>query len=522
MGKTMAQQNVNLCSEKPRLVLILMIDNLNLQQLEIVRARCGKEGFNRLCNYGTQVCSAYYDAGGNYAGKNLATLFTGAPASIHGIVGEQWIDNFSGKKIHAIYGDAYDQAGHLDTTAVPRNGKLLCSTIGNEIRKIYNDKANVISLGFDPDLLMWSSGTNVPEPVIWMDQKTGTFISQHLTGDTVPKIVSNFNDKKIADIYLDKIWAPTHDITSYHEWRYFPETSPRTFYYPMRRNGTKKYATLAGSPYGNSLIRDMAASIILCGDFGKDDIPDVMTVQFTATPSCGMKKQPIDAETEDILLQLDESIASLLKAIDYGVGMDNTLVLLTSAQGCYDVANTTTEHWSSWGAVSLRRTTALLNLYLMALHGQAKWVKNYASGEIYLDKTVAEEHKVAWDSLLHEAADFMMQVEGIADAIVAKDLKNSYVGSPIADMMRRNYHPKRSGDILLTLEPGWAEEQDDGTQLTQLWGQEFVPLVFYGWKIPKGAIYQRHNMADVAPTICSFMRVSPPNGCVGVQIPITK
>jgi hypothetical protein len=57
-----AQQNVALCSDKPRLVVVIMVDNINNEQLEIVRSRCGKEGFNRIFNHGTQFASAYYDA----------------------------------------------------------------------------------------------------------------------------------------------------------------------------------------------------------------------------------------------------------------------------------------------------------------------------------------------------------------------------------------------------------------------------------------------------------------------------
>jgi len=519
-----AQQNVAVCPEKPKLVLLLLIDNLNNEQLEIVRQKCGPNGLNRICTFGTQLNNAHYDAGGNYAGKNLATLFTGAPASTHGIVAEQWVDNLTSKKMHAIYGDAYNSVGKLDTAAVPHNGMLLCSTIGNEIRKIYNNKAQFISLGFDPNLLMWSSGTNVPEPVVWFDEKSGNFLSQNVANDTIKGIVNEFNSKHMADLYLEKTWSPLKDISEYHEWRYFNKgTQQRTFYYPLKPFGAKqRYQLLAGSPYGNQLVRDMAASILLCGDFGKDEVPDILTLQFTATPSCGHKMQPIDAETEDLLLRLDENIASLLKVIDHDIGMDNTLVVLTAAQGCYDVANTDTEHWKSWGTVSLHRTTALLNLYLMALHGQAKWVRNYTSGEIYLDQKLCEDKGVSFDQLLSEAAQFMKQVAGVGDAVVAKQLQAIYSDSPVIETMRRNYHPQRSGDILLSLNPGWAEEQDDGSELTQLWGKEYVPLVFYGWKVPRNTIYERHNMADVAPTICSFIKVSVPNGCSGVQIPIIK
>lgn len=73
-------QTGDITSEKPRLVLWLVVDNLSNEQLRIVLPRLGNDGFKRLLNGGTQMSYAYYDAGGNYAGKNMATLFTGAPA----------------------------------------------------------------------------------------------------------------------------------------------------------------------------------------------------------------------------------------------------------------------------------------------------------------------------------------------------------------------------------------------------------------------------------------------------------
>lgn len=523
LQQSIAQESASLCSEKPRLVLIILVDNLNNEQLEIVRSRCGNDGINRILNHGSQFRNAYYDAGSNFSGKNLASFFTGAPASTHGIVGENWVDNFSNKRINAIYGDAYDRAGHIDSTAVPQNGMLLCSTIGNEIRKIYNDKAKIFSIGFNPQELMWSSSTRQAEPTMWFDTRSGQMVSIGFEPDTTNNWLNEFNSKRIADLYLTKIWAPRSDIVDYHEWRYFNSGSQqRTFYYQLNSNKKDKYSLVAGSPYGNSLIRDLVASAIICEGLGKDDIPDILTIEFTATPSCGKKSQPIDAETEDMLLCLDDNISSLLKVIDYDIGMDNTLVVFSAAQGCYDIANTDSEQWKSKGAVSLRRATALLNLYLMALHGQGQWVRNYSSGAIYLDRKLADERKIQWDSLLNETTDFLLQVAGIGNAIAAKNLSTIYSDSPIVNAMRRNYNPKRSGDILISLEPGWAEEQDDGTQLTQLWGREFVPLTFYGWKVPRSIYYDSYPMTDVAPTICSFIRVNVPNGSSGELLPLVS
>lgn len=182
-----AQQNVDLCPEKPKLVLLLVVDNLNSQQVEIIRSQCGSKGINRLFGDGRQLTDAYYDAGGNFAGKNLATLFTGAPAATHGIVAGQWIDKFSGKKIDAIYGTV-PSSGAFDTLAAPHNGALLCNTIVNEIRKIYNGKSKIFSIGFDPKMLVWSSGTLAGEPFLWLDPRTGKARTANVSSSSTLKL----------------------------------------------------------------------------------------------------------------------------------------------------------------------------------------------------------------------------------------------------------------------------------------------------------------------------------------------
>ncbi len=520
-------QTADITSERPKLVLWLVVDNLSQEQLHIVMPRLGNSGIKRIFNGGTQLAHAYYDAGGNYAGKNMATLFTGAPACTHGIVGEQWIDHFSNHRIHAIFGDAYDaNTGRLDSALSVCNDQLFCSTIGNQIRKIYNDKAKMYAVGFHPENLLWSSGTHVPEPVIWFDASKGNMRTENIRIDSLHHAwIADFNNMRMADIYLDKTWAPTFDISTYHVSRFFPEEKPHKFYYAMKQpagSSNPKYGRLVGSPYGNTLIRDFATSLLLNEGMGKDDVPDMLTLEFSLSPSVCAKQQPMDAESEDLLIQLDDCIASLLKAIDQHIGMHNTLVVFTAAQSIFDLQSTKSDHWAPRGVVSMHKATAILNLYLMSKYGQAKWVKNYAPGAIYLDREEVRKHKVSWDTILIESAEFLHEVKGIEKAIVAKNLDLMDSDMPIVQMMRRNYHPKRSGDIVLYLQPGWADEMDDGRQIQQQWVVEPVPLAFYGWRVPHALIYGSHSMKDVAPTVTRLIGVANPDGCSGEAIDLLK
>jgi phosphopentomutase len=45
-----------------------------------------------------------------------------------------------------------------------------------------------------------------------------------------------------------------------------------------------------------------------------------------------------------------------------------------------------------------------------------------------------------------------------------------------------------------------------------------VPLVWYGWKIPKGETLEQTYISDIAATLAALLNILEPNGCVGSPI----
>lgn len=505
---------------KPKLVLFLVLDELNGEQLSIIRQKCGSQGFNKIFSGGSSFQNAAYSSGSGFRGRNSATLFTGSNASTHGIISRSWINRFNNKETDALYGpysnDRIDSAGKA-----PSNRLMLASGIADEMHRIHNGKSKVFSIGFHPDILSFSVSSH-QDPFFWFNIKNGEMTSNTvLNGSELPQWAGEFNSKKLPDMYLDRVWAPLNDISQYHEWLYFRDLQSafRTFYYPMKDPKNRySYQRIAGSPYGNSLIRDFASSLIVNEQIGKDDIPDMLTIEFTTSPSVRKKHLPIDAETEDLLLRLDNEIEGLLKLVDEQVGLHNTLVVCTAINKPANISDTSNQYNKPKGVFSAVKASSLLNLYLMAIHGQGKWVLNQKSGEIYLNNELIAKSKIDRNIILKQACDFLLQVEGIAAAISASDLLTANSVWFTNRSMIQNFHLKRSGDIIFSLEPGWCEEMTDGNLIEHSWGQEYVPLSFYGWRIARQNINQIVSITDVAPTICTFLEVSLPDGNEGNSI----
>ncbi|TAJ13436.1 alkaline phosphatase family protein [Marinilabiliaceae bacterium JC017] len=503
-------------SQQPKLVLFLMVDELSSQQLMVYRDKFKEDGFNRLMQGGAFAPNASYTSGSNYKGSTLATFYTGAYPSTHGIISDQWYDPMLKKQVAALEGP---MAENGETSQAPSGKYMMSTTISEELYKLYVDSSLIASVGFSGNNQAWAFG-HVNKPYYWLDAVSGRFISPaDSSGNGIPTWVNNFNDKAFPELYSEREWGPMYDLQSYHEFNYYKKDLKKehSFLYSLGKDkGLEGYGLVCHSPYGNKMVRDFAVSLIMEERFGKDDHPDFLTVNFSAKPGVRPKAGPYDTETEDMLLRLDTEIADLLGFLDEYMGLENVLVVTTGVNQPQDQGDNS--HDTGNGVFNGRKAASLLNLYLMAVHGQGKWVKSYHDGQIYLNHDLLEKSDLDIQDIERKAADFLLQVQGVAYAVPASDIMRAPADLPVLQSLKRAYHPKRSGDVLLALEPGWKEELESGAVVAKYWSKKRVPLIFYGWKINRQRVMRALDMVDVAPTICSFLEIPFPSGCEGEPI----
>lgn len=113
----------------------------------------------------------------------------------------------------------------------------------------------------------------------------------------------------------------------------------------------------------------------------------------------------------------------------------------------------------------------------------------------------------------------MLQMTGVANTITATTLQNAYFPDGVFSKIQRSFNQKRSGDVLINLDPGWIEKNGTTTTHNSAYSYDtHVPLVWYGWKVKRSTIFEPVDMVDIAPTISYFLNIASPNATVGKPI----
>ncbi|HEX5833708.1 MAG TPA: alkaline phosphatase family protein, partial [Pyrinomonadaceae bacterium] len=139
---TSAQQTTAPPPKRPRLVLLIVVDQFRYDYLERFGDLFGPNGLRRLLRDGASWTQANYDHFPTYTAPGHGTMMTGAYPSESGIIGNDWIDRATGKRVSSVSDDTVKLLGSGDPkegAASPR--KLMSSTVGDELRLLTNDRS---------------------------------------------------------------------------------------------------------------------------------------------------------------------------------------------------------------------------------------------------------------------------------------------------------------------------------------------------------------------------------------------
>ena len=110
----------------------------------------------------------------------------------------------------------------------------------------------------------------------------------------------------------------------------------------------------------------------------------------------------------------------------------------------------------------------------------------------------------------------------IKNTFTASQLHNNEYQNGIYALVQKGFSQKRSGDIIINLESGWIEwKSPRGTTHGSCYSYDtHVPLIFWGKSIKQGVSDEAVFIRDIAPTVCTLLGISFPNGCTGSPIQI--
>ncbi|MBX2898033.1 MAG: alkaline phosphatase family protein [Cyclobacteriaceae bacterium] len=518
---------------KPRLVVGIVVDQMRQEYLYRYESKFGSSGFNRLVKQGFMLKNAHYNYVPTETGPGHASVYTGTTPAIHGIVANDWYDRITKKEINCVNDDSQKAVGAERSGKVSPH-RLLTTTLTDELKLATQKRAKVVGVSIKDRGAVLPAG-HLADGAYWYDGASGNMITSTYYKTTLPEWVQKFNQRKLPDQYLAQEWNPLLPIEQYtevgpddspYEWRWKGKEKA-TFPYKLSelRKDNGNYDLVGNTPWGNSLIAEMAKAAIAGEGLGKDEITDFLAVSFSSTDRIGHGTGPNSVELADTYLRLDKTLEDFFNYLDKEVGAGKYTVFLTADHGVADVAQYLKDNRIAAGYFRPAQLEALLNEYLQKYFPGKTIVEKVTTEQVYINQQAFEGDPRTTGIDLLIATDLITQylqnTDGIAQVYPPAILRQASADETgIRGKVIRGFHAKRCGDIAFVLEPGWyawggVTGSTHGSAYTY---DTHVPIVFYGAGVKRGASSQYHTITDIAPTLSVLLKIKFPSGATGQPV----
>lgn len=526
---------------RPRLVLLIAVDQFRYDYLERYADLFVANGLRRLMRDGASLTQSNYDHMPTYTAPGHATMMTGAYPAESGIIGNEWLDRPSGKRITSVFDDTVKLLGGGPNDAASSPSRLMTSTVGDELRLATNDRAKVIGISVKDRSAILPAGRHA-NAAYWFSTTTGNMVSSTYYFNELPAWVSTFNAGRWADKYFGAKWERLLPENEY-EKRVGPDSPPwenvtaagDTNAFPHTITGGAKgpgntfYWALDYSPFLNEVLDSFAQQAIVNEKLGQDNDTDVLTVSFSANDYVGHRYGPYSQEAMDAVLRVDREIAKLLDFVDARVGLSNTLIAFTADHGVSPIP----EHAAVMGlgggrikAVDLFGTIekALATRYkpesdyllrFKEANTMREWLIN---SNLYFNYDALRRDGVNVEEFSTAVCAAALTVPGIARCFTRTQLMRGAASftDPIERRALHGFYPSRSGDVVLVTEPyKYLAETLTATHGSPYSYDTHVPTIIMGAGVIPGRYLEPASPTDIAPTLSALLRITPPTSSVG-------
>jgi predicted AlkP superfamily pyrophosphatase or phosphodiesterase len=515
--------------EKPQLVIGIIVEQLRYDLIERFRDRFGDNGIKRLINEGTYFKNASFEYMLTQSAAGHATISTGAEPSYHGIPSDNWYVPLRNELIYSTKDATVNPVGGSFESGLHSPVNLQASTFSDELKMSTNQQSKVFSVGIKESSAILSVG-HAADGAFWFDNTTGTWMSSTYFADSLPGWVTDFNALNYAESYLSNTWELFRSKDVYSDC--LPDSnsfeagfkSLNYFPYDLKKLRSKEitgpkndFSLIRETPFANSLTTSFAIRLIEQEKLGRDNVTDYLSICYSATDNIGHRFGPSSFEMGDAILRLDDEIRYLLTYLNDSIGKRNILIYFTSSHGISEIPSVLEHNRIPSGYFRQNQAVQLLRSYLNAVYGEGDWVKGYSERQVFLNRTLIEDARLPLEEVQKKVARFLVQFTGVAAAYPYSAFEANDFGNGNLKKIMNNFNPQRSGDVIVTLNPGWVEKEGDyvTNHNSPYECDSHVPLIWYGWTVNRASVSRKVNMTDIAATLSSLCKIPFPNACTG-------
>ncbi len=524
-----------------RLVLQVTVDGLRGDLLERYRARFGPGGFQRLLEQGTVYTNAHYQHANTETIVGHATLATGAVPSLHGMVGNVWFDREAGELAYNIEdpdspilptredaseGAQVDPAQKRSRTKGRSPRALLATTLADELVNHTAGRAKAFGVsGKDRSAVAMAGHAG---KAFWYSTDTGDFVTARHYYAAYPEWAAQWNGERKALAFGGRVWSLLRPASDYlladrDDRPYEIDLKGYGRVFPHAFGATDHplfFTRVLVSPEGDRLTLDFAKALIAGEGLGQDDVPDYLSISFSSVDAVNHFFGPSSLENEDVVLQLDRTLADLFAFVDEHIGLERTLVVLSADHGMAEMPEQMAEWGLDVGRLYPEDVLARANEIAKKRFGIDEVAQFFFRPSLYLDSEAIASAGADPAHVERVVASALTGMDGIAIAVSRREL-SARTDDDLLRRIRLNSHPSRSGDIYVAQKPYWflSEKGPVAAMHGSPWRYDsFVPIVFLGPGVPARRVARTVHPADVAPTLANRLGIKPPSSSVGTPL----
>jgi predicted AlkP superfamily pyrophosphatase or phosphodiesterase len=500
---------------RPKLGVVLVFDQMRGDYLLKWHDLFGEGGFKRLASEGAWFVNCHYPYSDTVTAAGHTSLLTGCTPHEHGIIGNDWYDRSSGRRVKAVSG-----------TFGPDPERRQRETLGDALLRQTKGKARVAGLSIKDRAAILMAALRA-QMVYWLGDNDGFTTSSYYRREP-HDWVTQFNQAGKVKAYLGQSWNRLNPRLDYQKYSGPDNAAFEGTGYDQGRtfpHATPSIDAVECSPFGNNLLLDFAKTAIEKAHLGQNDVPDLLCISFSANDLIGHSYGPDSQEVLDITLRSDLIVKELLEFLDAKVGKGNYFVALSADHGICPLPEVAREHEHRGAArvlSSLLSTQAeeFLRRRFGPTKGAATWLEATSSSWVYLNRSVIRQRGLEPAVVEQALAGWLVKQPGVLAAYTRSQLSSDRpLTDPVAEQVRQSFHPQRSGDIMVVLKPYhilWSTPATlDGGSYTTTHGSPHsydthVPLLVYGPGIRPGIHKERVAPQALTAIMARGLNIEPP------------
>jgi len=476
----LASGPVSALGPRPKLLVLVVLGQFRADAFATVWPQLSAGGLRRVFDK-SAVFHDCRNAASTFPSPAVATLACGAWPAQHGIVADSW----------------YDRTARGPVAAAEE--ELLSTTLASEIAA--DPRARVYVVGMEAAQAgIFAAGAPAAR-IFWMDDN-GQFATR---GDS-PDWLDSFNSRKLAppNLHGGK-WLIVGG-------RGTPETLPplRTLNFDAAqpRDFVRLYKS---SPFAQTALFDFLGELIAREHLGQGNGFDFVCLLNGASTRLGYETGGRCLLMDQLTLHLDRSIEGLLaqciRGAPSGPGDGNFNLVLAGAHGAPPEPPA-----ESRERMTVKGEAVAETIDRALRSGGMGRVEKYLYPFLYLDTNGFRDPEEARRGAAR-AAMSLAAVGGYYTAAGACSVHDDW-----ERRFRNSFHPKRSGDVMLSYRAGYVEYfgQGRGVSYGSLYNYDVsVPLCFYGPQFRAGSHEAPVELVDVAPTLARASGAAAPSSSTG-------